>query len=240
MNPRRTARLGVICGLGLGLSACALFPHSRPWLAFLPHPRPQVHVRPIEPATPGPVMPADEGLYRDAASAIAQRDYGRALDLLQAARDRDPRDPRVPNAFGVVYDKLGRFDLSAEFYAEAESLDPGSQIVANNRAYSLMLQGKSAPATALAAAAVPPAPPGSPPTLAANGAGIRLAKTDGPGVKAVIASSDSLPPAVRRQPSWPGVVTWVGSDQKGEVRAANACADAHGRDACDHSGDTSW
>jgi hypothetical protein len=185
-------------------------------------------------------MPADEGLYRDAASAIAQRDYGRALDLLEAARDRDPRDPRVPNAFGVVYDKLGRFDLSAEFYAEAEALDPGSSIVANNRAYSLMLQGKSAPATALAAGPAQPAAPVSSPTLSGNGSGLRLAKATGPGVKAVIASSDSLPPAVRRQPSWPGVVSWVGSAQKGEVRAASACADAHGQDVCNHSGDTSW
>jgi hypothetical protein len=161
MSHHGIARLGIVCGLSLGLSACALLPHGRPWLAFLTHPRPQVHVRPIEPAAPGPVLPADEGLYRDAASAIGRRDYGRALDLLQAARDRNPRDPRVPNAFGVVYDKLGRFDLSAEFYAEAEGLDPGSPIVANNRAYSLMLQGRSAPGADLAANSALPAATGS-------------------------------------------------------------------------------
>ena len=148
MTPLRTVRLGLICGLGLSLSACALLPKDRPsWLAFLPHAPPRVSVRAI-PAAVGPTLPADEGLYRDAASAINQRDYATALDLLEAARDRDPRDPRVLNAFGVVYDKLGRFDLSTEYYAQAETLDPGSPIVANNHAYSLLLQGKKAAAPA--------------------------------------------------------------------------------------------
>src|SRR5579859_3360577 len=142
----RTARLALICGLGLSLSACALLPKERPsWLAFLPHAPPRVSVRAV-PAALSPALPADEGLYRDAASAIRQRDYATALDLLEAARDRDPRDPRVLNAFGVVYDKLGRFDLSTEYYAEAEKLDPGSPILANNRNYSLLLQGKKTPA----------------------------------------------------------------------------------------------
>lgn len=152
MSNPLTARVGVICGLGLSLSACALMPHGHPWLAFLRESRPKVSVRPVLTPATGPALPADEGLYRDAASAIAQRDYGLALDLLGAARDRDPRDPRVLNAFGVVYDKLGRFDLSAEFYAQAETLDPGSPIVANNQAYSLLLQGKSAAPAALAQA----------------------------------------------------------------------------------------
>ena len=147
MTPIRTARMGLICGLGLSLSACALLPKDHPWLAFLSHSPPRVSIRPA-PAALSPALPADEGLYRDAASAIKQRDYATALDLLEAARDRDPRDPRVLNAFGVVYDKLGRFDLSAEYYAQAEKLDPGSPIVANNLAYSELLQGKKAAAPA--------------------------------------------------------------------------------------------
>ena len=150
MTRLRTARLGAICGLGLSLSACALLPKDRPsWLAFLPHAPPRVSVRTV-PTAVGATLPADEGLYRDAASAINQRDYATALDLLEAARDRDPRDPRVLNAFGVVYDKLGRFDLATENYAQAETLDPGSPIVANNRNYSLLLQGEATAPAALA------------------------------------------------------------------------------------------
>lgn len=80
-------------------------------------------------------------LYGDAVSAINRRDYARALDLLQAAREKAPGDVRILNAFGVVYDKLGRFDLSQRYYAQAQSVDPASTIVAQNLAYSKALQG---------------------------------------------------------------------------------------------------
>lgn len=79
--------------------------------------------------------------YASAVKAIDRRDYALALDMLQAAREQNPRDPRVLNAFGVVYDKLGRFDLSARYYAQAEAADPGSKVVAANQAYSAVLQG---------------------------------------------------------------------------------------------------
>ena len=64
-----------------------------------------------------------------------------ALDYLQAARAKDPKNARVLNAFGVVYDKLGRFDLSARYYAQASAPDPNSPIVAKNMSYSRWLQG---------------------------------------------------------------------------------------------------
>lgn len=82
----------------------------------------------------------DGGYYADAIAALNVRDYARALDLLQMARAKKPDDVRVFNAFGVVYDKLGRFDLSARYYAQAKALDPGSVIVARNLAYSARLQ----------------------------------------------------------------------------------------------------
>jgi Flp pilus assembly protein TadD len=100
-----------------------------------------VKVKPVRTETTAGL--ADDGLYLDAASAISRRDYPRALDLLQAARARKADDPRVLNAFGVVYDKLGRFDLSGAYYAQARALDPGSPIVAANMAYSAWLQAKS-------------------------------------------------------------------------------------------------
>jgi hypothetical protein len=48
---------------------------------------------------------------------------------------------RVLTAFGVVYDKLGRFDLSARYYAQAASRDPRSGIIAADMDYSRRLQG---------------------------------------------------------------------------------------------------
>lgn len=87
---------------------------------------------------------ADDAYYQSAVTAIASKDYALALDYLQAAKASDPKDVRVLNALGVVYDKLGRFDLSARYYAQAHGLDPQSPIVANNLRYSQVLQSMMA------------------------------------------------------------------------------------------------
>jgi Flp pilus assembly protein TadD len=110
---------------------------------------------------------ASERLYADAVQAIDKRDYGQAIALLQIAREAHPADPRVLTAMGVVYDKLGRFDLSDRYYDQAEKADPGSRIVAIDRKYSLFLRsaGKAGtPAVALAQAT--PAAARSAPTAA--------------------------------------------------------------------------
>ncbi|MGR4863822.1 LytR C-terminal domain-containing protein [Caulobacter sp. LARHSG274] len=94
-------------------------------------------------AAPDPAAVVDR-LYARAAQAISVRDYALALDLLQVAAARAPDDVRVLNAQGVVYDKLGRFDLSVRYYAHALRVDPHSAIVAHNQAYSAFLQGQEA------------------------------------------------------------------------------------------------
>jgi hypothetical protein len=91
--------------------------------------------------------------YSAAVRAIDARDYAQALDDLQAGRALAPDDVRVINAFGVVYDKLGRFDLSRRYYAQARQLDPTSRVVENNVAYSERLQGLSREPLAFASAA---------------------------------------------------------------------------------------
>jgi tetratricopeptide (TPR) repeat protein len=148
----RTGRLALAALLMLSTGACALLPHRTHWVKVTPTP-----VAPL-----APQLAADEAYYQDAARAITRRDYGRALELLQAARARKADDVRVLNAFGVVYDKLGRFDLSTRYYTQAQALDPSSPIVASNLAYSALLQARAtAPAvpTALAQAAPASAPP---------------------------------------------------------------------------------
>jgi hypothetical protein len=123
-----------------------------------------VHIRPVN--TPFEAQPreaARSAYYRSAVRAIDARDYALALDLLQTARENNPSDAAVLNAFGVVYDKLGRFDLSGRYYTQAAALDPNSPIVRQNLAYSARLQGDwapSAPGTALASAS--PAPVAAP------------------------------------------------------------------------------
>ncbi len=99
---------------------------------------------------------ASDRLYADAVKAIDKRNYGEAIDLLQVARDAHPDDARVLTAMGVVYDKLGRFDLSDRYYAQAEKADPGSRIVALDRRYSEFLRsGANASAVAMAKAQNP-------------------------------------------------------------------------------------
>lgn len=102
---------------------------------------------------------SDDGYYEGAVRAIHARDYATALDQLEMARQQDANDIRVLNAFGVVYDKLGRFDVSAHFYALAAAVDPASRIVQQNLAYSALLQRKAGgdPGPALAATAPKPA-----------------------------------------------------------------------------------
>src|SRR5690349_1389137 len=111
-----------------GVSACSLL-----------HGSPALDVKPVQSGFTSALLP-DEVEYNAAVRAISVRDYGAALDYLQVARQKKPDDIRVLNAFGVVYDKLGRFDLSARYYAQAQKLDPKSTIVSANLAYSVRLQ----------------------------------------------------------------------------------------------------
>ena len=118
----------LLLGAGL-LGACALLPKHHAFAKITPISTPIAQSD-----------REDDGLYADAVRAINARDYATALDHLQSARQRDANDIRVLNAFGVVYDKLGRFDVSAHYYALAAAIDPSSAIVTQNLAYSTLLQ----------------------------------------------------------------------------------------------------
>lgn len=91
-------------------------------------------------APPRTAQTIDDALYARATEAIRNRNYALALEVLQVSRQRRPNDARVLTATGVVYDKLGRFDLSGRYYQLAEAADPGSKIVAADQAYSAVLQ----------------------------------------------------------------------------------------------------
>jgi hypothetical protein len=136
---RKTALRAALLAGSLMLSGCATVHHYFAWLH--PH-RPELTIRPLE--TPSAMASGDaaDRAYKSAVAAIDARDYGLALDRLQTAREEAPNDVRVLNAMAVIYDKLGRFDLSTRFYAEAETVAPGSPIVEANMAYSKALQGQ--------------------------------------------------------------------------------------------------
>ena len=139
---RRLLLTAVCCALLPGLCGCAVWRG----MASLVRPSPQsAEVRPAP--APGLVPPDPaavvDRLYARAADAIRVRDYALALEVLQVAAVRAPADVRVLNAQAVIYDKLGRFDLSARYYARALAADPSSTIVAHNMAYSARLSGQA-------------------------------------------------------------------------------------------------
>lgn len=131
---KTTGGMFAISAAALALAACSHLPE----FANL------VRAKPVTtPAEMGPVGAgaAENRLYADAVKAINARNYGQAIALLQVARDAKPGDARVLTAMAVVYDKLGRFDLSDRYYAQAEKADPGSRIVAMDEKYSMILRG---------------------------------------------------------------------------------------------------
>ncbi len=145
------------------LSGCAWLPKRVKW----------AEIRPIEVISTGR---ASDAYYASAKTSIANGRYALAIDQLRAARERDPRDERVMNALGVVYDKLGRFDLSQRYYAEAAAIAPASEYVQHNMAYSQRLQSVRPGSTVqevlmaqapIPAAAIAPAPLPAAPKLAA-------------------------------------------------------------------------
>jgi len=145
----------------LSLSGCASVPKFWSLLTGRTQTA-RLEVRPVklDVALTSTTTPADR-LFSRASKAIESRDYAEALDLLQAAKQEAPGDVRVLNAMAVVYDKLGRFDLSDRYYQLALGVDPQSPVVLANIRYSERLQTLAQhlrPEIVLAAGAFP-APP---------------------------------------------------------------------------------
>jgi len=142
--PRRLALLLLGSTLLMGLGGCQHFTQLSQWAHahFAKASSLKVTPAPMVAAVRGPDA-AEDSLYARGVAAIDQRNYGFALDMLQLAREARPNDPRVLSAMGVVYDKLGRFDLSKRYYDLAEAADPGSKVVAIDRSYSAVLQQRS-------------------------------------------------------------------------------------------------
>ncbi len=132
-------RVVLLTSAAVLLSGCASMPKYLAWLKP-GREKPAVEVQAVQ--TPSQMAAVDptERLYRSAVAAIEDRDYGLALERLQAARERSPQDVRVLNALAVTYDKLGRFDLSGRFYAEASAIAPDSPVLTANLAYSHLMQ----------------------------------------------------------------------------------------------------
>jgi tetratricopeptide (TPR) repeat protein len=157
---RRLLLTTVCCALLPSLCGCVV------WRGVASLVRPEPQVAEIRAAAAPGLAPPDpaavvDRLYGRAADAIRVRDYALALEVLQVAAARAPADVRVLNAQAVIYDKLGRFDLSARYYARALAADPSSTIVAHNIAYSARLSGLASHDNGPLLASGPPTPSGA-------------------------------------------------------------------------------
>jgi tetratricopeptide (TPR) repeat protein len=142
MSLRKSAAVAALALAASSLGGCAMAPKVLSFLHLRKSP-PELAVRPAVSKFDLAVAPGEQRLYDAAKEAIAARNYAGALDLLQLAKQRSPNDTRVLNAMGVVYDKLGRFDLSSRYYAQALAVDPNSKAAQANLAYSQKLQAYS-------------------------------------------------------------------------------------------------
>lgn len=136
-------RVALVATTAVLLSGCASISLPK-YLAWLKPgaEKAELEIKPFQTPTETAALDPTERLYRSAVQAIDDRDYGLALERLQLARERSPQDVRVLNALAVTYDKLGRFDLSGRFYAEAAVIAPDSPVVTANLAYSHLMQRK--------------------------------------------------------------------------------------------------
>ena len=160
----------------VGLGACSHLPQLVSWGKAKPKVTTTAEMEPVG------AQAASDRLYADAVQAIDKRNYGEAIDLLQVAREAHPADARVLTAMGVVYDKLGRFDLSDRYYAQADKADPGSRIVALDRSYSMILRnaGKAPTGGVAVASAQVSAPAVQPAGTHAPAEPVKLAKVARP------------------------------------------------------------
>jgi tetratricopeptide (TPR) repeat protein len=184
MGQSKTTVVSVLVLATLGLSGCAGVPKLWSFVTGRPHTA-RLEVRPakMDVALTQLASPTDR-LFARASSAIETRDYAEALDLLQVAKQQSPDDVRVLNAMAVVYDKLGRFDLSQRYYQFALATEPQSPVVLANIRYSARLQtmAQSVRPEMLLAGSVAPAQPSPAVTKAIelprmqSAGGIRLAE----------------------------------------------------------------
>jgi len=124
------------CALGMSLAACDLTTRDSAIFA------------PANPAGPNPVQeptdvkyyPSDEPV-RLGLEHFNRGNYGIAQQYFKDAVEKSPRDLTAWNGLAASYDRLRRFDLADQAYAQVIRLGGVTVEVLNNQGYSYMLRG---------------------------------------------------------------------------------------------------
>jgi hypothetical protein len=122
------ATSAVAAGL-VGLSACSIAP---------------LKIRPVNTSSLESQAPSSKVdlLYAQGREALVAGDLAAALELFHGARRNGPDDIRVLNGLAVIYDRLGRYDLSANYYDRAREIDPNSAVLQANLALSNQMRAR--------------------------------------------------------------------------------------------------
>ena len=124
------------CALGASLAACDLTTRDSAIFA------------PANPAGPNPVQeptdvkyyPSDEPV-RMGLEHFNRGNYGIAQRYFKDAVEKSPRDLTAWSGLAASYDRLRRFDLADQAYAQVIRLGGVTVEVLNNQGYSYMLRG---------------------------------------------------------------------------------------------------
>jgi len=124
------------CALGAGLAACDLTARDSAIFA------------PANPAGPDPVQePTDVKYYpsdqpvRMGLEHFNRGNYGIAQQYFKDAVEKSPRDLTAWSGLAASYDRIRRFDLADQAYAQVIRLGGVTVEVLNNQGYSYMLRG---------------------------------------------------------------------------------------------------
>jgi tetratricopeptide (TPR) repeat protein len=124
------------CVLGASLAACDLTARDSAIFA------------PANPAGPNPVQeptdvkyyPSDEPV-RMGLEHFNRGNYGIAQQYFKDAVEKSPRDLTAWTGLAASYDRIRRFDLADQAYAQAIRLGGETVEILNNQGYSYMLRG---------------------------------------------------------------------------------------------------
>ncbi len=86
-------------------------------------------------------IPAGDA-YQVGRSLLAAGDNTGAMGAFRKALLENPKSADAMNGLGVVYDRMGRYDVSRNWYEAALAITPNAGLLLNNLGYSLFLQGE--------------------------------------------------------------------------------------------------
>jgi Flp pilus assembly protein TadD len=124
------------CGwLAVGLAACETVRDAAVEAPVVPAP-----VDPVQEPTDVKYYPSDEPL-RMGLEQFNRGNYGLAQRYFKDAVEKAPKDVTAWTGLAASYDRLRRFDLADQAYAQAIRLGGVTVQILNDQGYSLMLRG---------------------------------------------------------------------------------------------------